>query len=274
MFVVPGAATDIWVGPAAADWDTAADWSAAAVPGTSDVVYIPSNNTVTYDSSTDSAINALDVDGTLSILSYTLTVAGNSSPGTAVVTDNGTISLGGAGTVSAGGGLALSGNQALLTGTGAVVLSSGVFATNANDTLNVNGTIASNIVVQGQHGLIYVTTNNGLIDAEGNDSGNGGISVRFNGTLGTNNGVITAVAGGMVTAGSSNNFTNTGTLSAGSPAAPCRSGRRAAQTRGPAPPGRSLSPKARPSTSAMNSRRPTWPTSPMTAPGPSTSVAP
>ena len=156
--------------------------------------------------------------------------SGGTPASSLTVTDNGTIELGlGSGSGTSNSGLldlhASSTN--LLTGSGTIIMSAGIsnqVSFGAGSASNSN-TIASGILIQGQHGVITedsagaILTNNGTINANVSDgtdtAGNSGIQVRWVGSSGsgTNNGTIEATNGGSLTLGASGTpFTNNGSL--------------------------------------------------------------
>jgi RHS repeat-associated protein len=114
--------TDSWTGPSEGRWETAADWSSASVPGSSDVVCIGSGDTVEAGGSVDHA-GVLEVKGTLEITG-TLEVSDalEASSVASLSLSGGT--LRGAGTVDVSGSLAWPSGE--LSGSGSLVLGSGV----------------------------------------------------------------------------------------------------------------------------------------------------
>ncbi len=143
------AASSTWTGAASTDWNTAANWSSAAVPGVSSNVVIPSGTPNSPLLSTTGSINSLLVSaGAVLNLSGNLTVAGNvdvggTVPGTGTITMTGTANLRGAvpnliitNPVTLNGNTTLSGGTATISGAA------------ANLTLNGFGFIAGTLVTQ------------------------------------------------------------------------------------------------------------------------------
>jgi hypothetical protein len=56
--------TVTWVGPATGgDWDTAANWSTNALPGSGDDVVIPANISITHTANNPDIVNSLSTNG-------------------------------------------------------------------------------------------------------------------------------------------------------------------------------------------------------------------
>ena len=189
---VPGAAqavTCTFDGSSSSDWNTADNWSCAAIPSAADDVVIPNPHGVSVTA--PASANSLRLGGG-PLLPATLSISG----ATAVVTvDGGAASiLDGTVTATTGGELSLA---------GATTWNSGGFTGNGGGLVSNAGTVS---IATGAGGSDFVGwENTGTVDYQGTDSltfgqGTGGTFLN-NGQVGISGGGGTLVVGGVVASG-------------------------------------------------------------------------
>jgi alpha-L-arabinofuranosidase len=136
-----------WTGPSGGSWNTAADWSSGAVPGTGSDVVIAKSGTVQVNLSGNASVNSITITGdTLNVSGGTLAVAANSSIGAAstLSLNNATLSLASGTTLTNSGTITVSANSHL-NDSGAIAQTVGGSLTLANATA---GTGVGNNLVQ------------------------------------------------------------------------------------------------------------------------------
>src|SRR5579859_6377449 len=233
----PGGTTLTWNGSVSTDWNTAANWTPAAVPGAADDAVIaavstePSlTSTVTVQDVTIASGasltthgQALTVNGTLTNNGLLETVTDTTSSITGAVTNNGTLR------VEAASCCNNTGFPATLTVTGPLTnTSTGIIeltgqagaAVTTTAELDVSGTLANSGAINALRGtlpgnrVLRVNALTGAITAVDNP-----LSISpFSGTTLTSSATVTAQGGGpiTITVPAGGTFTNAGTLTAAS----------------------------------------------------------